>query len=174
MTRKKKTDVPVEVEKVEEPKVEPITVSDISDFDVIDGFVLENADKLTRVIEGEVKRAGVPEGGLLAQYGDIEKIPKELVLAHYDKLAGFITKNVGGDRRVKIKTGSFWDFRKKKPHDEPKVIYLFRVGGEQVEVDDPSKLAQAVTTVEVALEEKKQKSEDRRVRAKKKSLIRGE
>lgn len=143
-------------------------------FDVIDGFVLENADKLERVIYGDVKRAGVPEGGLIEQYEEVGKIPKELVLAHYDKLAGFITKTAGGAERVKIKTGSFWDFRNKRPHKEPKIMYIFRVGGENVEVDDPSNLARAVTTIQSAVSEKEQKNEERRARAKRKSLIKGE
>ena len=173
MARQKKNEV---APSGDEPIVKPVKRKEVAaeDFDVIDGFVLENADKLQRVLEGEVKRAGVPEGGLLSQYGDLDKIPPEMVLAHYDKLNGYITKDVGGSQRVKIKNGSFWDFKKRKPHEEPKVIYLFRVGGEQVEVDDPSKLAQAVTTVQNVVSEKQQKDAERRARAKKKSLLKGE
>lgn len=140
----------------------------IERFDVIDGFVLENADKLERVVFGEVKRAGYPEGGLG------ENADPALVLAHYDKLAGYITKDVGGNRRVKIKTGSFWNFKKHEPHKEPQVLYLFPVNGTVVEVDDPSKLAQAVTTVNMAIAEKEAKNQERRERARRKSLIKGE
>lgn len=175
-------------------------------FDIIDGFVLENADKLDRVLYGDVKRAGVPEGGLIDKYGDESKVPEGEVIAHYDKLAGFISKNIGGETRVKVKTGSFWDMKRKQPRGEgttkkvkntvkevvdgkevekivekevttfeykPEVMYLFRVGGELVEVDDPSKLAVAITTVQTALAEKEQKTQEKRERAKRKSLIRG-
>lgn len=154
-------------------------VEGIAQFDVIDGFVLENPDKLQRVIEGEVRRAGVPEGGLLAKYGELENIPKEEVIAHYDKLAGYITKSVGGANRVKVKRGAFWDFKKKRPRGEPKeggfdykpeIRYLFKVGGEAIEVDDPSKLAQAVTTLESARSEKERANEARKERAKRKRL----
>ena len=140
----------------------------IERFDVIDGFVLENPMKLERVVLGDVKRAGVPEGGLG------EDADPMLVLAHYDKIAGYITKDVGGSKRVKIKTGSFWNFRTKKPHETPQIMYLFRVGGEMIEVDDPSNLAAAVTTVQTALSEKESKSRERKERAKKRSLIKGE
>ena len=137
-------------------------------FDVIDGFVLENADKLERVIHGDVKRAGVPEGGLG------EDADPKLVLAHYDRLAGYITKSTGGAQRVKIKTGSFWDFKNKRPHAEPKIMYIFRVAGENIEVNDPANLAAAVTTIQSAVDEKSTKNEERRARAKRKSLIKGE
>lgn len=150
--------------KTEEVKVE----EGIERFDVINGYVLENPDKLDRVIHGEVKRAGAAEGGLG------EEADPNLVLAHYDKLAGYITKDIGSDKRVKIKTGSFWDFKRKAPKATPDVRYLFRVGGEDIEVGDPSELASAVTTVNIALEEKEQKSRERRERAKRKSLIKGE
>lgn len=152
------------------PKSKASTIESIEDFDVIDGFVLENHDKLQRAVEGEVKRAGVPEGGLLQEYGELSKIPPALVLAHYDRLAGYITKNVGGSGSVKVKTGSFWDFKKKAPRPKPKLMYIFNVGGTKVEVDNPANLAVAVTTVERALSEKEQKNAERRARAKAKSL----
>lgn len=136
-------------------------------FDVIDGFVLENADKLERVIHGEVKRAGTPEGGLG------EDAEPSLVLAHYDRLAGYITKSVGGAERVKVKTGSFWDFKKKIPREKPEITYLFRVGGDLVEVDDPANLAQAMTTLQSAVSEKEKKNQERKERAKRKSLVKG-
>lgn len=136
----------------------------IGGFDVIDGFVLENADKLERVINGDVKRAGVPEGGLG------EKADPKLVLAHYDKLGGLITKDVGGDRRVKIKNGAFWDVKKKAPRVEPEIMYLFRIGGDEIEVDNPSNLASAVTTLSSAIAEKEAVAREKRERAKRKRL----
>ena len=140
----------------------------IERFDVIDGFVLENSSKLERVVFGDVKRAGVPEGGLG------EEAAPMLVLAHYDKIGGLITKDVGGDKRVKIKNGAFWDIRKKCPREVPVIRYMFKVAGEEIEVDDPSNLAKAVTMVETALSEKEENNRARRERAKKRSLIKGE
>lgn len=159
-----------------EPEIKPgpmatkFVPESIEDFDVIDGFVLENHDKLQRAIEGEVKRAGVMEGGLIDKYGDLSKIPPYEVLAAYDRLAGLITQNVGGSGRVRVKTGSFWDFRKKCAREKPELMYIFNVGGTMVEVDDPSHLAAAVTTVENALSDKDRKNAERRARAKAKSL----
>lgn len=147
------------------------------DFDVIDGFVLENQDKLTRVLDGMEgqNQSGVFSGGLIAEYdGDISKVPPALVLAHYDRVGGFITKSVGGDQRVKIKNGSFWDVKRKRPRENPEVIYVFPVGSEFVEVDDPSKLAAAVTTINTSLAQQSEENEKRKQRAKRKSIIKGD
>lgn len=123
-------------------------------FAVINGFQLENEEKLNRVVNGVVGRAGVPQGGL-----GVDAKP-ELVLAHYDKLAGYITKD-----GVKIKTGSFWDFKAQKPRTEPDIKFIFNVGGDKVEVDDPKNLAEAISTLqevktkkETEIKEKKAKS----------------
>lgn len=181
MPRAKRTDVikpkaPVTPEPPPEPSK---TVSrredlptEISDFDVIDGFVLENHDKLQRVLEGDVMTQGLPQGGLIEKYGDISKVPPSEVLARYDKIGGLITKDIGSDVRVKIKTGSFWDVRKKAPREEPMVKYLFIVGGEKVEVDDPSELAKALTTIEKTRSAKDRENAERRARAKQKSITR--
>ena len=72
----------------------------IARFDVIDGFVLENEDKLRRAIEGEPARSGQSTGGLLEKYVELELIPEMEVLAHYDKLGRYITKGIGGGDRV--------------------------------------------------------------------------
>lgn len=92
-------------------------------FQLIDGFRLENSDKLERVVSGNMGRGGVLEGGLG------ENAELELVLAHYDKLGGYITKDGAG-----IKIGSFWDFKAKAPRKVPEVVYVFNVGGDRVEV----------------------------------------
>ena len=116
---------------------------------IVNGFQLENPDKIARVIHGDMGRSGGLEGGMGEE--EAEKNP-ELVLARYDKIAGYITKD-----GVKIKTGSFWDFKKKCPREKPEVLYIFNIGGTKVEVDDPSKLAQAISTVkkvQAAAEEK--------------------
>lgn len=123
-------------------------------FAVINGFQLENEEKLNRVVNGVVGRAGVPQGGL-----GVDAKP-ELVLAHYDKLAGYITKN-----GTKVKTGSFWDFKAQQPRATPDIKFIFNVGGDKVEVDDPKNLAEAISTLqevktkkETEVKEKKAKS----------------
>ena len=121
----------------------------------VNGFVMENQDKVDRVKLGNMGRAGTLEGGL----GEDAK--PELVLAHYDKLAGYITKD-----GIKIKTGSFWDFTKKKPREKPELMYIFNVGGEKIEVADPKDLAKAVGMVEKAVAEKEQKVKEKKAKSK--------
>ena len=142
----------------------------IAIFDVIDGYVLENEEKLRRVIEGEPARSGQSTGGLLEKYVELELIPPAEVLAHYDKLGGYITKGIGGEQRVKVKNGAFWDSRKKIPREKPEIMYIFRVGGNFIEVDDPAKLAQAISKVENAVAENQAKNAAKKARAKAKRL----
>ena len=125
---------------------------------IVNGFVLQNPDKITRVIMGDMGRSGSLEGGMGEE--EAEKNP-ELVLARYDKLAGYITKD-----GVKIKTGSFWDFKLKAPRKEPEVLYIFNIGGTKVEVDDPSKLAQAISTVEKVQAEAEEKVKVKKAKSK--------
>jgi hypothetical protein len=115
-------------------------------FKEINGFVLENPDKLERVVFGNMGRAGVLEGGLG------ENAEPELVIAHYDKIAGHITKD-----GTKVKRGSFWDFEKKAPRATPEIMFVFKIGGENVEVDNPANLAKAIKVVEEVKMEKENK-----------------
>ena len=84
-------------------------------------FSLENEDKIYRVIHGSMGRGGVEVGGLLSEFLEEEKIPQELLLAHYDRLGGFITLD-----GAKVETGSFWDIKAKKPRAKAEVVRLFR------------------------------------------------
>jgi len=130
----------------------------MNEFTQVDGFVLQNSDKIERVINGDMGRDGGMTGGIG------EKEAREnptLLLARYDKLAGFITKD-----GVKIKTGSFWDFKKKCPREEPEVMYIFRVGGESVEVDDPRNLAAAISTVQKVVAEKEERVKEKKAKSK--------
>lgn len=143
MAKKTKTDV----EGQEEETVES--------FAHIDGFDLVNPDKLERVIYGNMGRAGTLEGGL----GEDAK--PSLVLAHYDKIGGLIKKD-----GTKIKNGSFWDNKKKVPRETPEVLYLYNVGGEIVEVSDPSELAAAVNTLNQSLAEKEAQFKEKKAKSK--------
>lgn len=121
----------------------------------VNGFVMENADKVERVIYGNMGRAGVLEGGLG------EDAEPELILANYDKLAGYITKD-----GIKIKTGSFWDFKAKAARKTPDVMYIFNIGSDKVEVRDPKDLASAISTVEKVREQKEEKVKEKKAKSK--------
>lgn len=121
----------------------------MDEYTIIDGFKLENPDKVERAVHGDMGRNGALEGGL----GDeVASKNPSLVLARYDKLAGYITKD-----GIKIKTGSFWDFKAKAPRKEPEVMYIFNVGGDRVEVDDPKNLSDAIRKVETIRTEAEEK-----------------
>lgn len=148
----------------------------------VKGFEMTNTDKLNRVIFGDMGRGGVLVGGL-----GVEKAQEdpELVLARYDRIAGRITKD-----GIKIKRGSFWDFVLKKPRQKitkkvitkaskdkpevtkdvveytPEVMYIFPIGGEFVEVDDPKNLAAAITVVEKAKADKEAKFKAKKAKSK--------
>lgn len=83
---------------------------------IINGFKLENAAKL--------ERAETVVGS-----------DATTLLAEYDRLGGLITKN--GD---KVKTGSFYDFEAKKPRAKPKVVFVYTVDGEFVDVPEGEEL----------------------------------
>ena len=135
------------------------TKEGVEKFSEINGFHLENPDKLTRVIYGDMNRGGMLSGGLG------EDATPELVLANYDKLAGYITKD-----GVKIKLGSFWDFKKKAPRENPGVMFVFNVSGDKVEVDDPKNLAAAISTVSVARAKKEEAVKAKKAKSKFKKL----
>jgi len=124
-------------------------------FSVVNGFTLENSDKLERVVSGNMGRGGVLEGGLG------EGAEPELVLAHYDKLAGHITKD-----GTKVRPGSFWDFKAKAPRKVPEVMYVFNIAGETIEVDEPANLSKAIKEVETARVEKEKKVKEKKSKSK--------
>ncbi len=131
---------------------------------VVNGFTMTNSDKLYRVIFGDMGRAGVLTGGLGV---DKAKEDPELVLANYDKLAGNIQKD-----GIKIKLGSFYDFQLKQPRKDakgkyaPEVLYIFNIGGDKVEVDNPKNLADAIQTLEKVRSGKEEKFKARKAKSK--------
>lgn len=136
-------------------EVGEVSEETVKSFTSINGFDLVNPDKLERVIYGNMGRGGVLEGGLG------EDADRDEVLAHYDKVGGLIKKD-----GTKIKNGSFWDIRAKAPRKTPEVLYLYNIGGETVEVNDPSELAAAVTTLNETMADKEAKNKERRSRSK--------
>lgn len=141
--------------------------TEIEGFEIetnVNGFEMENADKLSRVVFGDMGRGGVLTGGLTL---DVAEKDPELVLAHYDKLAGLIKKD-----GIKIKTGSFWNFKLKQPRKDakgkyaPDVMYIFNIGGDNVEVDDPKNLASAIGMIEKVRTEKEEKVKAKKAKSK--------
>lgn len=111
----------------------------------IKGFTLQNEEKVVRAAEGAATADGGTTGGV--GYDD-----KDLLLAAYDKLGGLILEDGN-----KVKTGSFWDFKGNKPLSTPKVIYLVKVDGVEVEVPKGQKMPMEVEARKIIDAQKKSK-----------------
>lgn len=101
-------------------------------------FVLQNQEKVVRAAEG----AATADGGLS---GGVGYENKDLLLATYDKLGGLILEDGN-----KVKTGSFWDFKGDAPWKTPKIVYLVRVDGAEVEVPKGKKMPMEVEARKIA------------------------
>lgn len=100
---------------------------------IIGDFVLENEEKLNRALHGTVTRGGKLTGGVG------EDAPEEAIIAEYDRLGGYITKD-----DLKVMMGSFYDFDKKKPREKPEVTFVAKIDGDLIEVTEDE--AQALET----------------------------
>jgi len=120
---------------------------------LINGFVLENAEKVRRAIEGSHSGYDTKFKPLGEGYN-----PDDLLVA-YDRLGGLITKD-----GVKVKMGSFFDFEKKVARKEPQVVFLTTIDGVEVEVEEEEakaiKKAQAKLTDLKVKKVKKAKKEE--------------
>jgi hypothetical protein len=90
----------------------------------VNEFDLVNQEKVQRAIDGFTYE-GKRMGGLPSGYK-----PEDL-LAEYDRLGGYITKD-----GVKVKNGSFYDFVNKCPRKEPEIKFETEVEGEIMEVTE--------------------------------------
>ncbi|MCK9393591.1 hypothetical protein M0Q03_02190 [bacterium] len=118
---------------------------------VINGFVLENEDKIERAIYGSTADKGQLKGGLVEKYPIVDEIPEEELLVAYDKIGGLITKD-----GLKVKTGSFYDLKTKSARKEPEVLFIDRIDGQEVELDESE--AKAMKKVKVKSDELKAKA----------------
>ena len=118
----------------------------------IKGYTLCNPDKVTRALEGTPLESGNRLGGVAREDGTYDD--NEL-LAEYDKLGGLIRK--GSD---KVKTGSFYNFGAKKPREKPKVSFLFRINGKEVEVPDGAELPGIVKAARILAADASDKDEE--------------
>lgn len=110
------------------------------------GFELANPEKVERAIFGMVADQGRLVGGVGEDASDEAKI------AEYDRLGGLITQ---GDKKYKVKTGSFYDFKERKPRETPQVVLLFKdLNGEEVEVGADEEIPMEVRAAEMIKEKK--------------------
>lgn len=84
------------------------------------GVVMENQEKVDRAINGMATSKGRVDGV------GLEATP-EVILAKYDQLGGYITKD-----GFKVKNGCFVDSKTKQPVKKPLVL-LIRMNGEIIE-----------------------------------------
>lgn len=103
-------------------------------------YQLINEDKAYRAVSGTVNSRGLEQGGVGEAASD------EAKLAEYDRLGGAVFLDGS-----KVKMGSFYDFKAKKPRETPEVLLQFNINGKVVEVptDEPlPPLVQAAKLVE--------------------------
>lgn len=132
---------------------------------LIKGFTLINEEKVERSLSGVQRSDGSSIGGIGSgayfdtteqiwkkdgtslSASEIEKLENDL-LAEYDRIGGLIQK--GGD---KVKTGSFYDFKGKRPRTEPKVFFTYSVNGKFVDVPDGTELPGEVKAAKIMNEQ---------------------
>ena len=85
------------------------------------GVRMENTDKLSRAVYGTSTSAGLVGG-----VG--EDATPEVILAKYDEVGGYITKD-----GFKVKNGLFFDRKTKQPVEAKKIVLLIKMNGEVVE-----------------------------------------
>lgn len=98
----------------------------------VGGYTLVNQEKVDRALFGAPQPDGSRKGGIANEDGTYDNAK---LLAEYDRMGGLIKKE--NDR---VKTGSFYDFKKRKPREAPQVEFVFRVNGKEVFVPEGKEL----------------------------------
>jgi hypothetical protein len=91
-------------------------------------YSLMNPEKVNRALEGTPNDRGELNGGVADAEGKYDDVA---LLAEYDRIGGLIKK--GED---KVITGSFYDFKARKPKAKAEVKFIYRVNGKFVEVKE--------------------------------------
>ncbi len=108
------------------------------------GFTFANHEKLHRAIHGSMTSRGQEVGGVG------EDADPVALLAEYDRLGGLILKN-----GRKVKTGSFYDFEKRKPRAKPEIVLVLKsVEGGMIEVADGEEIPVEARAAEQAAKPK--------------------
>lgn len=123
----------------------------------IKGYVLKNPEKVERALEGTLTDKGTYVGGVRNSDGTYDDAA---LLAEYDRLGGYIETKEGD----KVVTGSFYDFKNRKPHKEPQVKTVFFVNGEFVEVPADKPVPGIVKAAKILKEETKKASAKKAVK----------
>lgn len=108
-------------------------------------YVLQNPDKVDRAINGSVVSGGMMKGGVG------QDASEDAIIAEYDRIGGLILY-----KGYKVKTGCFYDFKKKMAVKKPEPILEFKVDGETIEVPVGEPLPMEIRA---ANEAKKRKAE---------------
>lgn len=88
----------------------------------INGYALISTEKLERAKNGTVVGADGIKGGVGEEFDEAGNLTNGAsILVEYDRLGGFIKKGA-----YKVKTGSFYDFKLKKPRAVPTIIFLLK------------------------------------------------
>ncbi len=139
-------------------------------MDNIQGYTLVNSEKFDRALNGvrqadDSYKGGVGNGAYLDEGNwkrdgedltDDEVIELESsLLAEYDRLGGLIIK--GDD---KVKTGSFWNFKGRKAHENPKIFFVYSVNGRIVEIPEGTELPGEVRAARFLEQTQKDAKED--------------
>lgn len=113
------------------------------------GIVMVNADKVDRAVLGVATGKG--------RVGGVgEDAPSEVVLAKYDLMHGFTTKD-----GYKVKHGTFVNLKTGEPVKNPKIVLLIKVNGNLVEQAEDAPESLEVKIAKKQTKEKKQKGEDK-------------
>lgn len=138
---------------------------------IIQGYSLTSEEKFDRALNGTLLSDSTRKGGVgngayhedgVWKRNNVELTEEEVsklefaLLAEYDRFAGTIRR--GNDQ---VKLGSFWNFKGRKPHEKPHVVFVYRFGHKVVEVADgvelPGEVKAQKVLEQVQEEEKKVK-----------------
>lgn len=120
----------------------------------IKGLSLINEEKVNRAIFGMVSGKGEMLGGVGEDASDEAKI------AQYDKLGGLIKKG-----KYKVKTGCFYDFKKRKTVENPEIIFVMRdLQGDEIEISEAEPIPLEIRAVEAQAEKKLKKAEEKKAK----------
>ena len=123
----------------------------------INGYVLVSEAKLDRALNGTI----VDQGRVLGGVG--KDATPEAILAEYDKLGGLVLKD-----GLKVKLGSFYDFKKKQARKEPEVSFEVSLDGDILDVsEEEAKTLDAVKAKKEEIKKKKSRKEVEKVPKKK-------
>jgi len=96
---------------------------------LLEKYQCGNEEKFNRAVFGTTGRGG----GLVGGVG--ENATEEAKLAEYDRLGGLILEG-----KMKVETGSFFDFTKNKPREKPVIVYAFRDDEGKISVPEGTEL----------------------------------